>query len=104
MAGEDLTADSNTTIAVTPLAWNIVQGTATVRSLLVSITATADDNADYVDLNDVVPGGSVTVRGVVFETEDGVSVTGTTWSSDRVVFASNNGSAVHRVVVLAENT
>ena len=108
MAADDLTIAAGTSIAFAPLGFDLVSKgsseTTTRRFSLVYIIAAPDDSADYVDLNDVAPGGSVTVRGILMQVTVSATDTGTTFSADRVVFAGNaGGSEVTRVVALVEH-
>jgi len=107
MATDDLTADANTLIQFWELpsvvAYKGSSVTAVQRLVIVYVQVTADDAGDYVDLNDVMPGGSVTI--ICDLGRAGASAqdaTYTTWSSDRLTFANNAGSSeINRAVVLA---
>ena len=105
MATDDLSADSNTFVTYQDVPNTIAvkgSGVTPPRLLLVYVQVTANDAADYVDLNDMLPGGNVTILVDLGRTGPSAQdTTYVTWSSDRVTFANNaSTSEINRVLLL----
>lgn len=107
MASDDLTAAAGTSIAFAPLGWDLVSKgsseSTTRRFSLVYIIANPNDTGDFIDLNDVAPGGSVTIRGILMQVTESATDTGETFATDRLTYANASGSEVIRSILLVEH-
>lgn len=105
MATDDLSANANTIVMYEDAPFTVAYegSSATAQKLMyVFVQVTADDAGDYVDLNDHLPGGNVTILADLGRTgATAMDATYVTWSSDRVTFANNAGSSeINRVLLL----